>query len=299
MATPKSKLTEIRERLKSFHIEKFQRGSETFDVSLTEEDIVQDLQDHRGNDLLLGQFSETQVIEALKENGVWGMLREKGFPDPKLTIQSIDPFRQRLRMHAHKNSPETEENLLCELRVFDARLKGENPLDGAAYEMDALVIDWLVFQNPRAKFHPNKQKLPGQNYPGLGILRIAMSVILNLAKQIGKDAVVNIPEYYHNAVLYHPGFRFFLPEVEGKFLALKQVLSHLSLAEASSAVTFHKIINETTGEVFQWKAYEQVLGLSPKVRSYYTSKGYLDKVRETQDLTRLRFTEASLSGSKE
>lgn len=291
MINTKAKLTELRSRLSSFRIEKLRQGAEVFDVSLSEDDIVQDLREHRGNDLLLGRFTEKEVIEALKENGVWKRLQEKGFAQPKLTIRSIDPFRQRLRIHAAEKGPETDENLLCELRVFDARLKGTNPLDGTPYQMDALVIDWLVFQNPRAAFHPGRQKLPGQSYPGLGILRIAMGVILDLAKQIGKEAVVNIPEYYHNAVLYHPAFRFFLPEIEGKFLALKKFLGHRSLAEASGLVTSQKIKDENTNQTFHWKAHEQILGLSPKIKEYFDSPHYLEKVKEAEDHAHFHFVD--------
>ncbi len=289
MTKPKAKLTELRSRLSSFRIEKLRQGTEVYDVSLSEDDIVQDLREHRGNDLLLGRFTEKEVIEALQENGVWKRLQEKGFPEPKLTIRSIDPFRQRLRIHDAEKSPETDENLLCELRVFDARLKGTNPLDGSPYEMDALVIDWLVFQNPRAMFHPGRQKLPGQTYPGLGILRIAMGVILDLAKQIGKEAVVNIPEYYHNAVLYYPAFHFFLPEIEGRFQALRKFLGHLSLAEASDLVTSQKIKDENANQIFYWKAHEQILGLSPKIKEYFTSPPYLEKVKEAENRCRFNF----------
>jgi hypothetical protein len=284
MTTSKSKLSELKARLSSFRIVKLNQGEKAYDISLTEDEVIQDLQE-QGNNLLLGRFTEAQVIEALKENGVWKHLADKGYPDPKLTIRSIDPFRQKLKIHVSRDCPETEENLLCELRVFDARLKGTNPLNGSVCEMDALVIDWLLFQNPRAKFKSGKQKLPGQMFPGLGILRLAMSVILDLAKQIGKEAVVNIPEYYHNAVLYHPEFRFFLPEIEGKFLALKKFLSHLSLAEASSIVSSKRIINKNTMQVFQWKAHEQILGLSPRIREYFSSQQYLEKVQGAENRT--------------
>jgi hypothetical protein len=291
MTAPKSK-SELRNRLNSFRIERLPASPEAFDISLTEEEVVQDLQE-RGNDLLLGRFSEKQVIEALQKNGVWEKFAEKGYPNPKLTIQSIDPFRQRLRIRDSEDSPESEDSLLCELRVFDARLKGVNPLDGSLYEMDALVIDWLLFQNPRETFPPNKKKLPGQKYPGLGILRLAMSVILDFAKQIGKEAVVNIPEYYHNAVLYYPKFHFFLPEIEGKFLALRKFFSNLSLAESSAAVASGSIRDQISRQIFQWKPHEQILGLSQNVEQYFSNPLYQQKVKEAENRSRFEFVKES------
>src|SRR5262249_45505107 len=154
---------------------------------------------------------------ALTRYGVWDALREKGFSNPKLIIKSIDPFRQTVRIITDAAADETEDNILCELRVFDAHLDANCPLTGKRFEVDALVIDWLTFQNPKAAFTDHRPKLPGQKYPGLGIMKTSMRAIIDLAKQINKEAVVNIPEYYHNAVLYQPAFQFFSAYVEGRF----------------------------------------------------------------------------------
>jgi len=229
---------------------------------------------------------------ALSDYGVWKALEEKGYAEPQLVIRSTDPFRQTLKIFTEPDAPEDEDHLLCELRVFDAHLSGPCPLTGKTFEVDALVIDWLNFQNPRAAFTREKPRLPGQVYPGLGILRLSMHAILDLAKQTGKEAVINIPEYYHNAVLYHPAFRFFSAYVQGRFLALMKVLMHLSLAEGSHAVSRQKVLYGMDAGPFIWKPHEQVLGLVPRISEYFTSELYAQKCREAEAASGFKLTES-------
>ncbi|HJZ10771.1 MAG TPA: hypothetical protein VJ521_01390, partial [Acidobacteriota bacterium] len=129
---------------------------------------------------------------------------------------------------------------------------------------------------------PDRPQLPGQKYPGLGIMRISMTAIIDLAKQIGKEAVINIPEYYHNAVLYHPAFRFFSAYVEGRFLALMNFLQHLNLAQASHVVTSEKVLYAKDRLPFIWKPHEQLLGLVPKISDYFKAEIYLRKTEEAK-----------------
>lgn len=269
----------LKDRLALFQIAR-KEGQD--DIGLTSDEVLQDLTDPRGNDLLLGRFTEQQVRDALTNYGVWKSLADQGYPAPSLSIRSLDPFRQRLRIAATADAPESDDTLLCDLRLYETWLKGVCPVTGKHFEFDALIIDWLVFQNPNASFTPDRPPLPGQRYPGLGIMRTSLRAILNLAKQIGKQAVVNIPEYYHNAVLYSPAFRFFNAHVEGRFRALRAFLSDRSLAEASHLVASEKIRNETRSETFVWKPHEQVLGLVPDVADYFDSTLYLDAVRQSE-----------------
>jgi hypothetical protein len=272
----------IRKRFSEFKLENVTRGSHSFDFELSEEELEKDLLQHTGTDRLLERFSATEVVEALKDYGVWKALADKGYPNAHLVIRSLDPFRQAVKIIDTPESPENEDHILCELRVFDARLKGPCPVTDEIYEVDALIIDWLIFQDPRAEFTQQRPRLPGQKYPGLGIMRPCMRAILDLARQTGKQAVVNIPEYYHNAVLYQPAFRFFSPLVEGRFQALKKFLKGLSLAEASHAVASGKIWNNTKNEPFVWKPHEQILGLDRRITEYVKSEGYLQKTGEAE-----------------
>jgi hypothetical protein len=280
MKSMKSVFIDLKERLSSFQIDS--AANHPFNLSLTEEDLEQDLR-REGTNRLLERFTEAEVYQALKDYGVLEQLAQKGFPEPKVIIRSIDPFRQSVKLIESKTTPEDEDHMLCELRVFDAHVKGLCPASGDMLDMNTLVIDWLVFQNPRAQFSPERPQLPGQKYPGLGIMRPAMQAILDLARQTGKEAVINIPEYYHNAVLYSEAFHFFSPFVEGRFRALQEFLTNLNLAESSHAVSSGKIWNETKDEVFVWKPHEQVLGITDRIKNYFNSQDYEGPVKEGKD----------------
>ena len=284
----KESVNQFKSRLDLFKVSRIKRGNQVYDFQLTDEDLINDLDRHGTNDRLLERFTAQQVRGALENYGVWRSLTEKGFPLAALKIRSIDPFRQSVKILTSSSDPEDDDHLLCELRVFDAWMKGTCPVTQKAMEIDALVIDWLVFQNPRAAFTPDRPRLPGQRYPGLGIMRTCMMAILDLAKQIGKQAVINIPEYYHNAVLYQPAFRFFSAAVEGRFLALQKLLAPLNLADASGIIASKMIYDEVQDKVYVWKPHEQVLGLAPAISDYFKSPQYLAKVQQIQDASRFR-----------
>lgn len=284
----KSSLNHFKSRLSLFQVSGIKRGEEVYDFHLRDEDLVEDLDRHGTTDRLLERFTAEQVRDALKDYGVWKALAERGFPNAILRIHSLDPFRQSVKILTSAGDPEDEDHLLCELRVFDAWIKGSCPMTQKSMEIDALVIDWLVFQNPRQSFTPDRPKLPGQKYPGLGIMRTCMMAILDLARQTGKEAVINIPEYYHNAILYQSDFHFYSAAVQGRFLALQKLLTGMNLADASAAVTSGRVFDEVQDRTFVWKPHEQILGLAPRIVEYFQSAQYQSKVAEVRDACRFR-----------
>ncbi|HEY4490477.1 MAG TPA: hypothetical protein VI958_00705, partial [Acidobacteriota bacterium] len=79
----KSVLEGFKSRFNTFRVTRLLRGTESFDLSLSEEEVLKDLSEE-GNDLLLGRFSTEEVRNALTNYGVWNALREKGYPNPGL-----------------------------------------------------------------------------------------------------------------------------------------------------------------------------------------------------------------------
>ena len=59
---------------------------------------MQDLTQHGTNNRLLERFTREQVRSALDQYSVWKLLAKKGFPEADLKIQSLDPFRQSVRV---------------------------------------------------------------------------------------------------------------------------------------------------------------------------------------------------------
>src|SRR5262245_29464235 len=132
----KSVFMDLKERLSSFQVDS--AANHHFNLSLTEEDLEQDLR-REGTNRLLERFTEGEVFAALKEYGEMEQLSQKGFAAPKIVIRSMDPFRQSVKLYESKSSPEDEDHMLCELRVFDAHVKGLCPTSGDTIEMDTLV----------------------------------------------------------------------------------------------------------------------------------------------------------------
>src|SRR5262249_45014624 len=110
----KSSFSEFKARFSLFQPKSIKRGDDVIDLGLTEEDVMQDLTRHGTNNRLLERFSKEQVREALDHQGVWKRLAEKGYPDADLKIQSIDPFRQTVRVLTSLKDPEDEAHTLCE-----------------------------------------------------------------------------------------------------------------------------------------------------------------------------------------
>lgn len=117
-----------------------------------------------------------------------------------------------------------------------------------------------------------------------------MAAILDFAKQIGKEAVVNIPEYFHNAALYWPSFRFFSPQAEGEFGGLRKLFNKVTLAEASHALETGGIYNENTNSEFDWHPHEQGMGLTSRISNYFSSPEYKRKVEAAEKACSFRIS---------
>ena len=137
-----------------------------------------------------------------------------------------------------------------------------------------LMIEWLSLQNPKGTFDDKRQRLPGQKYPGLGILMDLERVLVCICERLGYEGVVDVPEYYHGALMYSPSFFFYDPGMEGKLRAMMRDLADLPLARASVAVMLNCLVDKNSGEFVGWSPGEQILPISEKVKSYFKSDEY-------------------------
>src|SRR5262249_59497054 len=117
-----------------------------------------------------------------------------------------------------------------------------------------------------------------QRHPGLGLGRSLYTRVLGWAEVWGKDALANVPAYFHNARFYAPPFAFLSASEQGRFEALRRDLAGLTVAEASAAVDEGCVIEEGTGAVASWTPGPMVAALSPALRAYFASRAYADAV---------------------
>lgn len=208
----------------------------------------------------LGRFSRHAVELSLDQVGILQRVRDLGFGHPTLEISEASPLGETLRLWG--DSDRTA--LLMELRID----RNRRVVPG----MEVLYAEWLLLQNPRAAFSESNPRLPGQSHPGLGLLRDIVAWLVVLCERLQVDGLAFKPAEYYMAVLGRHHMRFLDPVARRRFDALRAVLGHLSLEEASRALEQRRVIDEATGAVVRWEPSVQVYPVSPRLRQLVATR---------------------------
>ncbi|MCS6984715.1 MAG: hypothetical protein NZM25_06285 [Leptospiraceae bacterium] len=233
----------------------------------------------------LGLFSRDKVAELLEKAGITIALRRKGFYNFTLGFDTSKPQDQRLWIEDN----ETREKLLfmrLHLGNFLAR-----DIEVDLSELRLLFIDWLLLQNPRAE--QKKDKLfPGQKYPGLGLFPEVKQFLYYIVRDIHLDGAANLPEFFHDAVLFADKFLFVHPESQGIFEALRTQGRFLPLRHLSNLI--HKgLVQISKGggpfEVFEFRLGEMLVPHSQLLQDYFNSDHYKKQRKESSQNVRFLF----------
>ncbi len=231
----------------------------------------------RKNHLFLNFYTRTGLCEALEQYGAFDRLRRREF-DPYLSFAPLDSERYILHLTDKENGPVLIE-LICRLTTLKAKNSQAEVNTGDLF--DLLAVEWILLQNPRAKFTDERPPLPGQKYPGLGIGREIITLLQIMTERLEKDGMLAIPAHYHNAVLYNPSFRFFSPEKEAELKALERDLADLTLTQASWAVEQGLVIDKETKNKFEWHPEEMIWPRTEKLEKYFSSDYYCNLLAKT------------------
>ncbi len=155
--------------------------------------------------------------------------------------------------------------------------------------MEVLKLEWLLLQNPRARFTPERPPLPGQEHPGLGILKDVLAALVAVCENLGLDGIYFAPSHYHVAAQSHELVRFLHPGDEARFRALRRALGELPLAEATRAVEEGRVVDAATGEPVLWEGCPMVLALSDRLHDVVFSKEYDRQVEHAMEGLELRY----------
>lgn len=236
--------------------------------------------------LFLGRFEADALRAELEAAGVLRGLAARGYPEVVL-LTEYSGGEHRLRVDSTDGGPS-----LIDLRLAEGTTLSEEPLLRASglEVLSFLSIHWLSLQDPRRAFTPERPQLPGQRYPGLGLARPMVERILLWARTWGKDGVLNLPEYYHNAVFYARAFRFIAPERQGRFEALRRDLGQLPVAQASAAIEQGRVLEEPWGAPLRWEPGEMVTPLSDGVRGFLDSRAYQAATAKARDGAHFRLS---------
>lgn len=253
--------------------------------------------EERKENLFLGRYTISQVYFILERKGFIDFAKNKGLYPILFELSWKDPFTQNLKIYFKEKD---EEHRLVDLILKEQPLSFKFP-DGSSKEFKFLFIEWICIQNPTADFTKDRPKLPGQNYPGLGLGDRLWSIFELLVRFIRVDGVMIMPKFLHNAIMYRRVFSFLNPEKEGEVRALLRDLGKYHLAIIAWA-SYHGCILEG-GKVFQWEAQPQIFPQRREIKDYFSSEDYKNRVKKEMerrafslDLDCIRKKEPSLFG---
>lgn len=231
----------------------------------------------------LGRFDTADLRRELEQAGILGGLLRRGHAPVSVEIAREDD-EHRLLVRA-ASPDESNPPPLIELRCAEQTLLARDiePRPIGFELLSVLAIRWLAMQDPRAHFTPERPRLPGQRCPGLGLARPFILRIHDWARAWGKDALVNLPEFFHNAVFYSALYRFALPARQGRFEAMVRDLGAYPIAVSSGAVEQGLVIEEPSGNVLHWEPGEMIVALTEPVRNWLLSAAYADSVARTRE----------------
>jgi acetoin utilization deacetylase AcuC-like enzyme len=232
------------------------------DWELSVEDLLPNLGGPQRPQRLLGACSRQQLELMLERAGLFERLRQLGFPQPALTFDLEHAGGETVRVLAGPHSGE----LLADVRLrVDRR---------SAPGLAMLRIEWLLLQNPREPFTPARPRLPGQEHPGLGMLRDVIALLIVACERVQLDGVLWVPAHFHTASQGRRTSCFLHPEDEGLFRALERAVAGLSLPAASFAVEQGRVIDDGTGAPFVWHPMPVVVPASDRLRQQLAGDEY-------------------------
>jgi acetoin utilization deacetylase AcuC-like enzyme len=237
-----------------------ERGGRTSDAwRISNEDLVDGQALHDGR--FLGRFTAHGLEALLQTVGAFPRLRALGFAHPTLDLDFGSGLGETLRIFGDRQ----RRHLLVEMRVRrDRRL---------APGFELLFCEWLLLQNPRARFTEQAPALPGQQHPGLGLLGTMVAMLMLMAEQLGLDGVATVPSHYHVAAVGREHLRFADPGVQARFESLVGLLRGLPLGDAEQALADGRIV-DADGVVVHWEPSLMAIPVSARFREALTGETY-------------------------
>ncbi|NQV29475.1 MAG: hypothetical protein HQ508_01185 [Candidatus Marinimicrobia bacterium] len=232
--------------------------------------------------LFLGKYSKDGIKFIIERFGLDRQARHMGIRHLSVSVNTTDPYRHKLTIY--DGPVQKRDHIIME---FVARYQQLIPKDMDAEflypgSLRVLVVEWLLLQNPKTNFTNSKPRLPGQDHPGLGIGDELLALFTLMGRHLKVDGIINVPEYYHTALLFSKRFVFLSPFVQAEVTKVAQDLwKKYRLAVIAWASATGSIIREESGEPFTWQPRKQIIPLQKELRSYFKSEAYLRNA-ETQ-----------------
>lgn len=204
----------------------------------------------------LGRYTVHGIELALEKSGVLDRIRHQGFESLHLEAELVGETGQTLRLI----SSQPRREVLLELRARRDR----NFVEG----LEVIFVEWLLSQNPRAEFLVHRPELPGQQHPGLGLLRDVVSMLWVGSEALGLDGFGFVPSHvalalqaFALAEVIESGPR---RELAGVVVALKGQ----SLVEKTRAIEEGRVRRYRDGEVYRYEPVPMLVPVSARARDW-------------------------------
>lgn len=245
------------------------------------------------SDLWLSFYTEEGLHLGLERYGFLDEIRERGYEDIEVRIRTDDPEEHLFRLISV--IPDIEDPLveLVTERGY-LTLSGEISDQLEESTRPVLNVEWLMLQHPMLDFTAERPPLPGQLHPGLGLGKQIFELLRNVCRRLNLEALVTIPSYVHNGLLYEGGFHYFDPTYQGRLEALRRDLfeqlaeqapsleRHALLAAVSWAARW-EMVRERDAEVpFSWFHEPMVSPLSEPLERYLEGEWYTEQVEQAR-----------------
>lgn len=241
------------------------------DWGLTADDILPGMAAVHRPRRLLGYYSLQGMELTLERAGLLDRIRAMGYSNPAVEFELDNPAGDTVRLYGDADKTE----LLIEGRVR---------IDRATVPDAALLrIEWLLMQNPRARFTPQRPRLPGQKHPGLGVLPDVMALLIVSCDRLGLDGLLFVPSHYHTANQGRKYLRFLNPADEAFMRALEKALAGLPLPEATHAVEQKRVVSRRTGRFVPWRSMPMVFPVTERLQEKISGPEFEKQVAEAEE----------------
>lgn len=248
--------------------------------AIDDQEIFDQLEGEKSSLLFMGKYTLPQIETALERFGILPRIRDLGYKNIEVDFKPRNVFEHRLTIRTRDQG--ASDDLLGEIVVKEGRFNPdvhyfpERPLG----EMNLIFIEWMLLQQPGVSFDTQCRKMPGQNWPGLGIGRAAMDLLHWVSTHTGKDGIMNFPEFYHNGLFYSEKFFFYNPKKQAELLAINRDLTAMGwpIGDISFAAYFDCILDLVNHKPYRWTAQEQICPVSNKLSEYFAHPNYAGQV---------------------